>query len=729
MSNAQITQLIDNLRNPDLSTRLDSFRKLHLISAALGVARTRGELVPYLAEFCDDDDEVLIILASMLGEMVDAVGGPEHAYVLLHPLEQLAGSEETAVRDKAVASISKVSESMNAQAIIEHMMPLVRRCADADWFTGRISATALCAGVYARLPNTAEGENLKKELRTLYANLCKKEETPMVKRAAAANLGAFASMLDSAVLLSDFHNLLVKLSRDEIDSVRLLVVQSCVQIAKVYVASKDPNSRAENIANMKPIILSLADDSSWRVRYMLADKFIELCATLNTTPGANPSASSSNHVPASTGVGSMQMQSTPPTTSAAAASILNAPIYFPSTPLQDDDLISCFIRLLDDPELEVRTSATRKVGEFARLLGVNKTMEKLFWVDAATGKPLDPPPSIVRNSPLQSIISNQTSYSLHTKSALASVILQFVPVLTTPSSTDGSGSGSAATSNNSLVIEHLLPILLSLLNDEHAEVRLALIAKLGEEAQAQAQASTSHDGSSSVGERSILSMDVLSTSLLPALAKLSSDSKWRIRLQTIQLLPAIASYFSPQFFQAKLFDLVLSWLGDSIWSIREAAIATLVKLTHQFGREWARTQLLPQIKQLAADKSYVFRMAAVFALKELAQPVGAEIVTHDLTPLITQTLSKDAVPNVRFNVARLVGYLVKEGLILTTNSNDQNVKNSDGMNTVGGSSTSPSPSSPLSMAEHALMMMKDDPDVDVRYCATVALKEAFGRSV
>jgi hypothetical protein len=56
----------------------------------------------------------------------------------------------------------------------------------------------------------------------------------------------FASILDPKILLSEFHGLLLKLSKDEIDSVRLLVVQSCVQISKVYV--REPATRQENVS-------------------------------------------------------------------------------------------------------------------------------------------------------------------------------------------------------------------------------------------------------------------------------------------------------------------------------------------------------------------------------------------------------------------------------------------------------------------------------------------------
>lgn len=63
-------------------------------------APRRGELVPLLAELDDDEDEVLQAIAHELGGLMELVGGPDHASVLLVPLEKLAQVEEVAVRDR-----------------------------------------------------------------------------------------------------------------------------------------------------------------------------------------------------------------------------------------------------------------------------------------------------------------------------------------------------------------------------------------------------------------------------------------------------------------------------------------------------------------------------------------------------------------------------------------------------------------------------------------------------
>ena len=56
--------------------RIASVKNLSTIATALGPERTRSELLPYILELMDDDDEVLVILAETLPSMLDYAGGP-----------------------------------------------------------------------------------------------------------------------------------------------------------------------------------------------------------------------------------------------------------------------------------------------------------------------------------------------------------------------------------------------------------------------------------------------------------------------------------------------------------------------------------------------------------------------------------------------------------------------------------------------------------------------------
>uniref|UniRef100_A0A452FC43 Protein phosphatase 2 scaffold subunit Abeta n=1 Tax=Capra hircus TaxID=9925 RepID=A0A452FC43_CAPHI len=258
-----IAVLIDELRNEDVQLRLNSIKKLSTIALALGVERTRTELLPFLTDTIYDEDEVLLALAEQLGNFTGLVGGPDFAHCLLPPLESLATVEETVVRDKAVESLRQISQEHTPVALEAHFVPLVKRLASGDWFTSRTSACGLFSVCYPRASIAVKGE-----IRQYFRSLCS-DDTPMVRRAAASKLGEFAKVLELDSVKSEIVPLFTNLASDEQDSVRLLAVEACVSIAQLL-------SQDDIEALVMPTLRQAAEDKSWRVRYMVADKFSEL---------------------------------------------------------------------------------------------------------------------------------------------------------------------------------------------------------------------------------------------------------------------------------------------------------------------------------------------------------------------------------------------------------------------------------------------------------------------
>ena len=263
--------LIDELKNEDIQLRLNSIRRLSTIAMALGAERTREELIPFLNESIDDEDEVLLALAEELGNFVDYVGGTAYATSLLAPLETLATVEETVVREKAVESLNKVCSQLSPEHLLDNFIPLVRRLAGGDWFTSRISACGLFAASYGSAP-----PGTQEEMRTSFAQLCR-DDTPMVRRAASAHLPMLARAAQASSQPQYFRGellpLFASLSADEQDSVRLLAVENCLAIGKLL-------TRQEYHSTVLPVVRSVACDKSWRVRYVVAEHFCELVEPL-----------------------------------------------------------------------------------------------------------------------------------------------------------------------------------------------------------------------------------------------------------------------------------------------------------------------------------------------------------------------------------------------------------------------------------------------------------------
>lgn len=192
-----IAVLIDELKNEDIQLRLNSIRRLSTIARALGEDRTRKELIPFLSENNDDDDEVLLAMAQEMGLFIPYVGGIDHATVLLPPLETLCTVEETCVRDKAVHSLCSIASQMKESDLVQSFFPMLKRLASGEWFTARVSSCGLFYIAYPSAP-----ENIKAELRTMYSQLCQ-DDMPMVRRSAASNLGKFAATVEPAYLKAD----------------------------------------------------------------------------------------------------------------------------------------------------------------------------------------------------------------------------------------------------------------------------------------------------------------------------------------------------------------------------------------------------------------------------------------------------------------------------------------------------------------------------------------------
>ncbi|XP_075243674.1 serine/threonine-protein phosphatase 2A 65 kDa regulatory subunit A beta isoform-like isoform X2 [Convolutriloba macropyga] len=302
-----IAVLIDELRNEDVQLRLTSIKKLSTISLALGVERTRSELIPFLTDTIYDEDEVLLALAEQLGSFTPLVGGAEYAHILLTPLESLATVEETVVRDKAVESLRKIAADHNSDHMERFFVPLIKRLTQGDWFTSRASACGLYSVSYPHV-----GATMKEELRAGFKQLCQ-DDTPMVRRAAAGKLGEFAKVVEVDALKNVVIPMFVNLASDEQDSVRLLAVEACVSIASLL------NKTEDKELHVIPTLKTACDDKSWRVRYMVAEKFTELQKALGPD-------------------------------------------------LTKNELVTVFQALLKDNEAEVRSMAAQQIKDFAEAL-------------------------------------------------------------------------------------------------------------------------------------------------------------------------------------------------------------------------------------------------------------------------------------------------------------------------------------------------------------------------
>jgi serine/threonine-protein phosphatase 2A regulatory subunit A len=624
---------IDKLRGDDLPMRIEAATKLSIIARALGPQRTREELLPFLSDSVDDDDEVLEAMASSLGNksFIQHVGGTQYASSLLQPLEILLAVEENVVREKASASVIAISQQMKKKRTKNYdnaddgddfaceFLAMIARLAQNEWFTARISACGLIPIAFSqiRMKNNQPSNNMQLEYISYFAAMCR-DDTPMVRRMASRNLGSLlqtvvntmgpsSSLGEHGVVWDVLLDLYESLAGgDQPDSVRLHTTQNCVMLGQTMSSIKEqvvsPSSSLHGgggggggdgggeevllriniiVKRVLPLIVATIDDRSWRVRWTAASKFADVVHAYSSLDGTM------------------------------------------------DALVSAYEKLLQDPEAEVRTAATFNLSEVA------KTRAEVYpagWTGGGGGGGGDADSDSRRISValrlVKRVLQLTEDDSENVRVALAVVATDMAPVL-----------GKDAT------ITMLLPPMLLLLRDSTSEVRLNIISSL-----------------SMLNE--VIGAELLVESLLPAILDLAEDSKWRVRLAVIDRMPLLAKQLGTVFFTDRLLSLCVGWLGDDISSIREAAAKNLKELTALLGSEWAVKNLLPRVKEVMENQSYLRRMNAVQAISLMATVMDEPTAQWEILPILLE-MHCDPVPNVRFNVAKglsLVGPLFKSSM-------------------------------------------------------------------
>ncbi|KAK9476456.1 armadillo-type protein [Lipomyces japonicus] len=314
-----IAVLIDELKHDDVSLRLGAIRRLSTIALALGPERTRSELIPHLEDSLDEEDEVLTVLAEELGNFVPYVGGLGYAQVLIPPLETLAGTEEPLVREKAVDSLNKIISEISPSQVEEYYIPLIQRLTWADWFTNKVSVSGIFPSTYQKVSDEGKITLLKLFEKLVY------DEAPMVRRAAATNLAHLVPHITKEIVISDIVPLFLYLSQDDQDSVRLLTIDILVAIANLL----GPEIAREQLLSQ---IKKLFVDKSWRVRYMVADRFGQISIAV----------------------------------AVGDETILN------------QEFVPAFVKLLKDGEAEVRAAIAKQIPDFCQIVDRNVVLDEIL---------------------------------------------------------------------------------------------------------------------------------------------------------------------------------------------------------------------------------------------------------------------------------------------------------------------------------------------------------------
>lgn len=268
---SRVALLIDDLNNEDPLAQQNSIEKLGTIVQVLGKHRTVDELIPMLTELIDridNNSDLLMHLAEELGNLTEFLGS-ELCIELCKPLELICAADENIVRDKAQDALLKVCSLLDSNQVNHEFFELVERLSKGDLFSMRIASCYLLARTYDKTKNPDVRDKLFKDLSI--------DDTPMVRRAIAINLGDFAQSIKYPIniVLESFTALL----NDQQDAVKIEALKNSCILAELI--QEDSISQPEKDKLLEDIIIQATvkasqDKKSWRLRFSVAEMLADL---------------------------------------------------------------------------------------------------------------------------------------------------------------------------------------------------------------------------------------------------------------------------------------------------------------------------------------------------------------------------------------------------------------------------------------------------------------------
>ena len=349
-----------DIRSDNLNTRIECISNIKIIAHALGKAKANSVLVPLIADcvkgvFCPDDDEVLLAFAKHLPDLLPFLPSDTGPASIVPILESLASQDETVIREAAVVSLGRIAQS--SQSVCnETCFPALIRLFKAEWFSQKLSACGLSHYVYSHVPD--DGRN---QIRSLFIS-CANDETPMVKRAAAANLHRLLPVVEKNFIIDEFITVYQSLAQDETQET---VRTSCVVASQALCHILDEKEATQFL---RDTVAALAMDKSWRVRLAVAKIFGELCQSIGKE-------STRSHMLEPLVL--LMRDQEPDVRKAAVEALTDAAKLLP---VEDfiSDLVPLFSLISKDPVQQVRSALSGCIGHLAKILGREFTMNQLL---------------------------------------------------------------------------------------------------------------------------------------------------------------------------------------------------------------------------------------------------------------------------------------------------------------------------------------------------------------
>lgn len=260
----QITSisLLEDLQSQDNKTKINAIHNLTNISLALGCEATRKELLPYLKNCInnEEEDEILIELAKILSNFLTCIGGIKYINELLNIFEVILSIDEPGIRKEAINSLKNILNQIgNIKDIEKELMNLINKFYSSDDVNQKLSALNIIILVYQNLE-----ESNKKIVMNFLENFSNSN-----------NLSIRKELISELIKITKYLNIdIIKkfietLIKDENENIK-------VDIINLIISLKEHKDLLQIIDYIYDLIQKLSEDLNFKVRLSLINNLPEI---------------------------------------------------------------------------------------------------------------------------------------------------------------------------------------------------------------------------------------------------------------------------------------------------------------------------------------------------------------------------------------------------------------------------------------------------------------------
>lgn len=533
----QITSisLLEDLQSQETKIKINAIHNLRGISLALGCEATKKELLPYLKNCVnnEEEDEVLIELAKVLSNFLDCIGGKENIKDLLGLFEVILTIDEPTIRKEAINSLKETIQQIgNIKYIEKDIMDIINKFYIVDDVNQKLSALNLIIVVYKDL-----NENNKKIVLEYLDNFSISDNIS-IKKELLSEITKITLLL-SIDYIKKFIDVMME---DKNDTVK-------TDLLNIIISIKNHKELVSMMDFIYELIPKLSEDQNWRVRLTVIDNITEI---LNFN---------------------------------------NINYQFKQT------VINIYLKLIEDPEAEIRNGCCLKLEEITKLLKNEVNFEKILKNMEKLGKD---PKNFVKNS-------------------LAENIFKICHLI-----------------DKEQITEYIFPLFNTLINDENLDIRINLINNL-------CQLSD------------IFEPTTILDKIIPSIVEISSNKSWRIRTKIINIIQIIATkLYIQNTFIHYILNICLNFLTDHVYAIREAGCKLLCNIYKNVKDSEFERRLIEKLNEMSNSSNYLIRNTCGMFIKYFIEKINDKIYFDFFEKKLINIVFKltvDKISNVRITCA------------------------------------------------------------------------------